>query len=294
MHFDELPPVPSVDVYVSALVRLEQRLSDGQRSMLQAQYGATEHTATATELAAAAGYRHWRAANLQYGLLGKQLCELMSYDFDREFVQPSYVLSYFIPPDGVDTHEWQLIMQPNLVEALRLLRWFRDQAPSRPVPPVGSADTSAIPVAGTRINPGTERDFEQTVIVPLLQRWALPYRMEQFCRLRVRGQLRIGRIDVLVHTPDSSRTLTLFENKRRIAGSRDLDRAVRQANDYARAKRLRSFVIAAPQGLWIDSRPGGQPHLEKLVPPEEVAEGAVAARALLLALDRPRAAASLL
>jgi hypothetical protein len=131
-----------------------------------------------------------------------------------------------------------------------------------------------------------EHEFEAETIVRLLKRWGLRHRRQVVCRIRKRGQVCIGRIDFLVHTEDNKALLTLFENKRHIRSVAERERAAAQANDYARAHRLRSFVIAAPEGLWIYSRPGGRPQLEATFSRNEVRAGASQAKDLLIVLHR--------
>ena len=48
-------------------------MSGGQRAMLRAHYEAPGRKITATQLAQAAGFANFSAANLQYGLLGAML-----------------------------------------------------------------------------------------------------------------------------------------------------------------------------------------------------------------------------
>lgn len=129
-----------------------------------------------------------------------------------------------------------------------------------------------------------EYEFEDHIIVPLLVRWNVQYRRQVTCQIRKRGQIYMGRIDFLVHTEDNSTLLTLFENKRHIRSDIDRELAARQANEYARARRLRSFVIAAPEGLWVYSRPAGRPRLAASFGAHEVHAGAPAAKALLVDL----------
>lgn len=134
--------------------------------------------------------------------------------------------------------------------------------------------------------PHSERLFEKTIIVPLLEQWKLPFRQQVHCRLRLGKGIRTGRIDFLVHTEDNAAPLTLFENKRSIRNIFERDRAVVQANAYARARRLRSFVIAAPEGLWVYSRPNGKPHLEREFTADQLRAGALEAKMLLIALSQ--------
>lgn len=66
---------PSASHYVSAFRKIIPSLSDGHFAMLRAHYRAPNRSLTATELAKAAGYANYNAANLQYGSVGKLLWE---------------------------------------------------------------------------------------------------------------------------------------------------------------------------------------------------------------------------
>lgn len=69
----EVPP--DGEEYVRAFRKILETLSDGHCAMLKAHYHAKDQTITATELATAAGYANYSAANLQYGLVGYSLNE---------------------------------------------------------------------------------------------------------------------------------------------------------------------------------------------------------------------------
>ena len=66
---------PSSTEYVEAVKKILGGLSDGHIAMLRAHYMAPNRSMTATQLAEAAGYKAYGAANLQYGLVGKALFE---------------------------------------------------------------------------------------------------------------------------------------------------------------------------------------------------------------------------
>ena len=66
---------PDGEDYVRAFQAVLKDLSDGHCAMLKAHYRAPNQTITATELATAAGYKSYSAANLQYGNVGKALYE---------------------------------------------------------------------------------------------------------------------------------------------------------------------------------------------------------------------------
>jgi hypothetical protein len=90
-----------------------------------------------------------------------------------------------------------------------------------------------------------EREFEDRVIVPLLERWGFTYQRQYRCRFPT----EYGVIDFFVS--DHLGTLTLFENKRHIRNETELHDACQQAKRYAQWYRLPSFVVAAEQGLWV-------------------------------------------
>jgi len=92
--------------------------------MLHAQYIASAHAITATELAAAASYKSYHGANLQYGLMSYRLRERLSY-WDVIDIH-SYALSWFIEPGAQNNPEWLFVMHPEVAQALRELQWFPD------------------------------------------------------------------------------------------------------------------------------------------------------------------------
>lgn len=105
-----------------------------------------------------------------------------------------------------------------------------------------------------------EADFEKEVVVPLLKRWDFKRRAQHPCQAWIAGEERWLWVDFLIS--DGQGPLTLFEDKLRIATSKDLERAVAQAKTYALLLRLPSFVVASPEGMWLHKLDGTQ---EKLV-----------------------------
>jgi hypothetical protein len=122
MASSHLPPIPSVARYKAALRIVREQLNDGQIAMLRAQYLAADRTMTATELAAAAGYRSYRGTNLQYGKMGQIVRDVLGYDTAGA---ASYVLSLFYPPQSVGNPEWLFVMHDKVAQALHELGWFR-------------------------------------------------------------------------------------------------------------------------------------------------------------------------
>jgi hypothetical protein len=113
--------MPSVSEYKAALQEMDRvnMITDNQREMLRTQYHAPDHAMTARELAQAVGYRSWRGANVQYGVLGKRMRETMNY---RGEGQESYILSWLAQPQEVGD-EWLFVMHSELAQALEELGW---------------------------------------------------------------------------------------------------------------------------------------------------------------------------
>ena len=91
-----------------------------QRALLIAHFGAPNHSATAGELARLVEQKTFRTVNLQYGLLGKLLREVMDF---REKGQQSYVIAWFERPQGAPQDEWVWHMHQPLAQALLQLGW---------------------------------------------------------------------------------------------------------------------------------------------------------------------------
>jgi hypothetical protein len=69
---------PSALEYGEAFQRV--KMTAGQEAMLRAHLHAPDHCITATQLADAAGYANWSAANLQYGLLGQAIAQDINFN----------------------------------------------------------------------------------------------------------------------------------------------------------------------------------------------------------------------
>ena len=118
----ESQPVTSPE-YVAAFKRILSRLTDGHRAMLKAHINAPGRTMTATELAEAAGYENYSAANLQYGFVGKWLYEeLLCPLSEREDGTKVYTCALATGLDeGREEVEWRWVMKPEVASALETL-----------------------------------------------------------------------------------------------------------------------------------------------------------------------------
>lgn len=123
-------PIASVEQFKQALLALRDKgLPETHLTMLEAQAKAEGMSITSTKLSEVAGYQNYNAANLQYGTLGFNLGAYLDY------VPPTRndgtaiwwtVLSYAIDGDmEPETGHFQFIMRPELVSALREMKWVR-------------------------------------------------------------------------------------------------------------------------------------------------------------------------
>lgn len=113
---------PTVDEATAALKRLHGRLNDNHLAMLRAHVKAAGHQITATQLADAAGYKSYSAANLQYGLVGAMLLSEMPEALPKR-PDGTPILTCAIAsgeyPQGVDEAQWVWTMRPHIVAALK-------------------------------------------------------------------------------------------------------------------------------------------------------------------------------
>jgi len=118
---------PTVEETAKAFQRILPKMSDGQRAMLRAHLKAPERRITATQLAAAAGYANYSAANLQYGLLGAMLFAEMPEDLPRR-KDGSPVMTCAIASGDtkltIDEEHWVWKMRPHVEEALLGVQGF--------------------------------------------------------------------------------------------------------------------------------------------------------------------------
>ncbi len=105
----------SIDAYVRALRALEP-LNTTHRNLLVAHYRAPERTTTFTQLAQVVGLNGYRAVNMQYGALGKKVCEQLGCRLKTQVK----IFGTFSKPPGSD---WRLTMRSELAGALERLEW---------------------------------------------------------------------------------------------------------------------------------------------------------------------------
>jgi len=114
---------PEVSEYVQAFRSMISDFTDGHVAMLKAHYNASDQCITATQLAEAAGYANYGAANLQYGIIGKALAEELYLALPtRRDGTPiyTYALATAGDPTGEEDH-WVWKLRPEVSAAIEIL-----------------------------------------------------------------------------------------------------------------------------------------------------------------------------
>jgi hypothetical protein len=115
------PDTLTAQQYRGAFEKIRDQLTDKQREMLRAHYHAPDRKITARQLAEAVGYPNYSTVNLQYGVIGALLCELLGQEPDSERL---YVLLHFIRPHTEGNAEWIWRMREPAAQALQELGWI--------------------------------------------------------------------------------------------------------------------------------------------------------------------------
>lgn len=127
-----------------------------------------------------------------------------------------------------------------------------------------------------------EKEFEEAVILPLIQKFGWHAQREYTFTIPVGVKRLPVRVDVLVS--DEGGPITLIENKLQILNERDLEFAMGQARSYASALELPSFVVAAPQGVWVYAFERGKVACRRKFEPNHLQQTQGELRNLLLEL----------
>jgi hypothetical protein len=123
------PPVASVEQFKAALLTLrDKNLPSSHFVMLRAQCRAPNTAITATQLAEAAGYESYHAANLQYGMLAFNLGSILGFTPQLKHRDRSLcwwtTLSMAGDAAGYENaQQFHFVMRPELAQALREMRW---------------------------------------------------------------------------------------------------------------------------------------------------------------------------
>lgn len=110
------------------LVLRDKNLPESHFVMLRAQCRAAGSAITATQLAAVAKYENYNAANLQYGTLAFNLASALGFlpAIKHDDGSPCWWTTLSYADEGQTeegTGHFQFIMRPEVVQALREMRW---------------------------------------------------------------------------------------------------------------------------------------------------------------------------
>ena len=125
-----------------------------------------------------------------------------------------------------------------------------------------------------------EITFEDHYILPTLQGSGIPFLRQHTISIRIGRAAYQGRIDFYLYDDDG--ILSIIESKRSIPTSFELAEAVAQAKSYALPLGSPSFIIAAPQHIWLYSLERNRENLEKEYSVSQFKRTAKQLRSLLL------------
>lgn len=112
---------PTAEEAAKAFVSIAHQLTVGHKAMLRAHLKAPDQKITATQLAEAAGYANYSAANLQYGLLGAMLFAELPIDLPkREDGSPVMTCAIALGDDlrASSEEQWIWKMRPYVAAGL--------------------------------------------------------------------------------------------------------------------------------------------------------------------------------
>jgi len=95
----------------------------------------------------------------------------------------------------------------------------------------------------------SEKLFERQLVEKVLRDWRFKFKRQRIVNARIGSQTHPFKIDHLVTYRD--KRITLFENKLEINTSEQRTVAMEQGLSYAKLLGLPTFVVAAPQGMWM-------------------------------------------
>lgn len=117
--------MPTVKEYKHAFLMIRNKMTAKHMKMLKAHYNSLGRAITERELADAAHYCGYRAANLQYGILGHRLCDVLGYEPKKRYDgRPIWTLVLAEAKSRVSEGlEFQWVMRKEVAQALEELEW---------------------------------------------------------------------------------------------------------------------------------------------------------------------------
>lgn len=114
---------PSEEQYVKAFQCILSDLNDNYIAMLKAHYCADDQTISATELAEAAGYKDYGAANLHYGTIGRYMYEELPVTVPKR-ADGTHIYTFALATEGDrsgDEAHWRWKLRPEVGYAIERL-----------------------------------------------------------------------------------------------------------------------------------------------------------------------------
>ncbi|TMG86526.1 MAG: hypothetical protein E6H78_03740 [Betaproteobacteria bacterium] len=127
--YSDAGPIATTEEFKAALLATRDwiGISPTQLQMLQAQCRAPDATISAAQLAEQLKFKNFAAARLQYGTLARAVAEKLGYAPPQKGKAPvRWWFALSIGQDGPDDSgdgQFKWIMRPELVAALRAMRW---------------------------------------------------------------------------------------------------------------------------------------------------------------------------
>jgi len=128
-EYGDTGPIATTEEFTAALLATRDwiGISPTQLQMLQAQCRAPDATITAAQLASQLSFKNFAAARLQYGTLARAIAEKLGYAPPQKGKGPvRWWFALSIASAGEDDAgdgEFKWIMRPELVAALRMMKW---------------------------------------------------------------------------------------------------------------------------------------------------------------------------
>ena len=121
--------VPSAKEYTKVLKKLKKTISDEQRQMLESHFRSANQSAPFSKLAKAVGIDNFPIAIGEYEKLGRLLGDTLNMDYLESVARPGEPFYCSAIGSGnpyrSEDENYQLVMHRELVEALRVLKWFK-------------------------------------------------------------------------------------------------------------------------------------------------------------------------